>query len=243
MNINWEVEIVALQDLSVTVPRSHVLAVRAFWNEFAAAADSGDPLDQKILTAKIAAETISALEDLGALGWSISRRGSGGILRNYLNCQPRNTRSFYEAVSSSSTQIATLMLLPDETVLDNALTEVDRETFEQALQGLNQALSRAADTYFKRVDTYNNLKHGFPLIIRLDKLANSTPTTDWEEHVNIVTGLTRDGRIHYVDLERSEKMLLSLKNAVEATGRAWKELADVILFLWERGVSLDPSES
>ena len=244
VQVNWEVEISALQDLSVTVPKSHDIAVDALWNEFNAAADrDGGALDQKILTAKIASETISAIEDLGALGWAIQQRESEGILRNYINSLPADVRSFYRDVSSSRVEMSSLLKLPDIGSSESTLGSNDRREFHEVLDQLQATLSAAASFYFERVEAYNKLKHGFPVIIRLDQLATGTPKTDWEQNVNILTGVTRDGRIRYVDLERSEGMLSSLSTTVEGTGRAWKALAWVMLVLADRGFILDPANA
>ena len=242
--VNWEVEISALQDLSVTVPKSHDIAVDALWNEFNAATDrDGGALDQKVLTGKIASETMSAIEDLGALGWAIQQRGEGGILRNYLKCLPRNVHSFYDGVSAVEDGLPSLLRLPDIGVAEGALSSDDRRVFHEALGRLQTTLAEAASFYFERVEAYNKLKHGFPVIVRLDLLASGTPRTNWEQNVNILTGVTNDGRIRYVDLERSEGMLSSLSTTVEGTGRAWKELAAVMLLLADRGFTLDPASA
>ena len=113
-------------------------------------------------------------------------------------------------------------------------------TFQQVLRQLTAKLKEAANYYFEHVTAYNKLKHGFPVVVRLSQLADGTPPTDWEQNVNIVTGITRDGRIRYVDLHRTEETVTFLKNTVEGASRAFKELALVMLFLAERQLPLEP---
>jgi hypothetical protein len=69
------------------VPRSHEAAGEAFWDKIAEAAEHSNPaLEQKILTARLAAESISATEDLGALAWAIANRQARcGVARAYLS--------------------------------------------------------------------------------------------------------------------------------------------------------------
>ena len=238
--IDWTTEIVGLQDLSVTVPKSHELTTTALFNAFVAAADSENgTLDQKVLTARMAAESISVIEDLGILGWSLTARGSGGILRNYLRCSPTNVRSFLDAVlAAEDGGLSVLLRLPETR---NAQLSAEEDVgFRQGLDQLQRKLKEAAAYYFEHVPAYNKLKHGFPVVVRLGQLADSAPSTEWEQNVNIVTGITRDGRIRYVDLHRTEETVTFLKNTVEGACRAFKELALVMLFLAERELPLDP---
>src|SRR3989442_6505177 len=82
----WRRDIEVLRDLSVTVPRSHEAAGEAFWDKLSQAANRSDaPLEQKILTARLAAEAISATEDLGALAWAIANRTQSGVVDAYLS--------------------------------------------------------------------------------------------------------------------------------------------------------------
>src|SRR5688572_2022789 len=99
---SWDAEIHALQDLTVTAVRSHRIAAEALREAFIAASDqeSGVVL-QKILMAKIAAEFVQAIEDLGALAVAVARRDDGGVLHQYIAYSLKHVEVFYEQVHGS----------------------------------------------------------------------------------------------------------------------------------------------
>jgi hypothetical protein len=75
----WRRDIDVLRDLSLTVPRSHEAAGEVFWDKLSQAVNRNDAaFEQKILTARLAAEAISASEDLGAIAWAIANRTQSG---------------------------------------------------------------------------------------------------------------------------------------------------------------------
>src|SRR2546430_8148823 len=88
-----------LRDLLITVPLSHTAAAKAFWDKIAAAETFDKPaLRQKVLLARLAAESISATEDLGGLAWSIANRHKRGIVNAYLAYSPGNVRDIFSRV-------------------------------------------------------------------------------------------------------------------------------------------------
>jgi hypothetical protein len=241
-NVNWDVEIAALQDLSVTVSTNHRLTMDALVRAFQ---EATEPLDQKVLTARLAAEGLAALEHVGALGWALSKRHDQGILRRYLSYETEGVRDFYLDVQAR--QLRDVFRLPERHVVASSAGDDDASIFEGGLVALQTTLRTAAGNYFalggKVVKTYNKIKHGFPVIIRMDKLIpGKVPPTNWEQNVNVLTDITADGRVEFTDLERSAGMLDRLRNGIEGCANAWREAAFMVLFMWERGVPLiDPS--
>lgn len=246
--INWEVEVEALRDLSVTAGESHRIAAEALWDSIAAAPSRKDGvLEQKVLTAKLAAEMISALEDLGALALSIGNRVGAGILYEYLNYKPREVTQFYKRIQQG-VPVRELLRLPEDEALQSFMGRPSTKTFVKGLDGLQSAMETAAVNYLalngKLVVTYNKIKHGFVVVVRLGKLVpGKEPPTDWQQNVNILTGISANGSILYTDLERSPEMLESLMGVIKTCAQTWKELASLILFLWEQHVPLDMTQT
>ena len=236
--INWDVEIAALQDLSVTVPRSHLVTLEAFWKLIQ---EAKDLLTQKVLTARLAAEAVSALEHVGALGWSISKRHDQGILRRYLSYETKHVRKFYRDIQSR--QLREVLMLPERAVVASSTGDIDASEFERGLVALETTLRGAAGNYFalggEVVRTYNKIKHGFPVIIRMDKMIpGKVPPTNWEQNVNVLTDITDEGSLKFTDLEMTTEMLDKLRNGIEACANAWREAAFLFVFMWERGLPL-----
>lgn len=236
--INWDVEIAALQDLSVTVTSSHRLAMEAFWKAFQ---ESTEPLAQKVLTARMAAEGVAALENVGALGWSISKRHDEGILRRYLSYGVNDVLAFYKSVEQDA--LRDVWQLPRMEEIASRLSTTDAQDFERGLVGLQQALRTAARNYLaldgKVRKTYNKIKHGFLVVVRLDKLAlGASPPTNWREHVNVITDVAANGDVHHIDLERSADMLEALRDQTEGCCKTWIEAASLVMFMRERALPL-----
>lgn len=242
--INWQVEVDALRDMTVTTCESHRIIAEALWEAMAQAGHRDDGvIDQKILAAKMAAESVSAAEDFGALAWSISVRAAEGILRPYLNYRPREVNRFYER-AQAGVPIRELLNIPDDAELTPFLDEPRREILTKSLVELDKVLRTAAGNYLALdgalVRTYNSIKHGFVVIVRLDRLVpGKQPTTQWRQHVNVLTGITPNGSIRYTDLERSLGMLESLMGVIKMCSLASKELASLIIWLSEQHVALD----
>lgn len=236
--INWDVEIIALQDLSVTVSSSHRLAMEAFLKAFQ---EATEPLPQKVLTARMAAEAVAALENVGALGWSISKRHDKGILRRYLSYGVNNVLAFYKSVGQSA--LRDLWQLPPTEEVASRLSATDAQAFERGLSGLEQALRTAARNYLVQGDMvrklYNKVKHGFLVVVRVDQLAlGATPPTNWQQHVNVITDVDDNGNVSYTDLERSADMLDALQAQTEGCCKIWIEAASLVMFMRERGLPL-----
>lgn len=246
--MDWDADIAALQDLTMTACESHRMVGELLMDGLAAASDRADaPLYQKILMAKLAAETVSALEDLGGLAWSVRNRSKGGILDRYIVHTPLHVRQIYESIRVG-TQIRDLLKLAKESVIADRLSADDLNAFHSGLEGLERSFNAAAANYCSTevdiVKAYNKLKHGFIVIVRLDKLMpGKAPLTDWLNDVNILTGITDADEIEYVALERSQAMADGLKNVIEMCANTAKELAYLMMFLWERQVPLDASPS
>ena len=126
--MDWTRERDALLDMCVTASRSHLVAAQALWNAMATDGDTQPtPGDQKILATKLAAEEMSALEDLGALVWAVGHRAEhGGVIRAYLAYPPRSAQAVYEAIVGA-TPVRELLELPSDDVLRLRLNEKDFE--------------------------------------------------------------------------------------------------------------------
>lgn len=241
--INWDVEIAGLQDLSVSVSEGHALVADALMRELAASADQEDgALRQKLLTARIAAEGVSAIENLGAIAWSIANRHDIGVLRRYLSYQTGDVRSVFADIQKR--ELRDVFSLPSSEGIKMALSAEDTKNFEEGLASLQTNLRAAANNYFALggavVRTYNKIKHGFPIIVRLDKLIpGRTPPSKWQEHVNVLTDMDENGTVIYTDLERSEEMLNNTIEITKGASGAWRETASLLIFMWERGLPLD----
>lgn len=242
--VNWAVEVETLRDLSVTVCEGHRIAAEALWNHIATAPTrQGGVLEQKVLTAKLAAEDISALEDLGALALSIGKRARGGIVRAYLSYKPGDVPRFYKRVQEG-VPVRELLWLPSDQALQPFIDRSAMKIFLTALDGLQSALETAAANYLalngKLVLTYNKIKHGFVVVVRLDKLVpGKEPPTKWRQNVNVLTGIRPNGSVLYTDVERSPEMLERLMGVINTCGQTWKELALLMIWLWEQQVPLD----
>ncbi len=241
--INWDVEIAALQDLSVTVSSSHRIAMRAFYKAFQ---ESTESLPQKVLTARMAAEAVAALENVGALGWSISKRHDQGILRRYLSYQVNDVLTFYKRVEQDA--LRDVWRLPPIDEIASRLSATDAKDFERGLVGLQGALRTTARNYLVLGGmvrkTYNKIKHGFLVVVRVDQLAPGTsPPSNWKEHVNVITDIAANGDVHYTDIERSAEMLESLRDETEGCCKIWIEAASLVMFMRERGLALGSTAS
>jgi hypothetical protein len=242
--MNWDLEIAALQDLTMTACESHRIVGALLINGMADAADQPDgPLLQKILMAKLAAETVSALEDLGGLAWAVRNRTNGAILDRYIAHKPEHARQIYRSVEAGG-QMDAILKLPPDRVVSRLLVQEDLDAHKDGIAGLQRIFASAARSYCGTqvdiVKAYNKLKHGFVVIVRLDELMpGQTLETDWLNDVNIVTGIETNGEINYVALERSQEMADALINMISMCANAAKELAYLMMFLWERHVPLE----
>ena len=85
----------------------------------------------------------------------------------------------------------------------------------------------------------HKIKHGFVVVQRLDALIpGRTPPTDWQENVNIVTGIMPGGSVEYIDLERSPEMIQVRMAVIDMCAGGWKEIASLLIYLGEREVPL-----
>ena len=147
ISINWDVEIAVLQDLSVTVPASHRLAMQAFLAAF----QTAEALDQKVLTARMAAEGVSALENLGALAWAI---GVNDVMQ------------FYESVTNNS--LRAVFGLPNKEDLQLRLSNDDIDIIRASPEppgnpssSLNISISLPS---FERVPAYGPMVAPEPML-------------------------------------------------------------------------------
>ena len=242
--INWRRDIEILRDLSVTVPRNHLAAAEAYWDKIAEAPQRDNPpLEQKILMARLAAETMSATENLGALVWAIAnRKKHGGVARAYLAYQ---NRELWEPLRllTSGTDLSTLLDLPSRAELEPALTADDLAAYDTAVAQLQDGLRTAAGNYLAHngvfVRTYNKIKHGFVVIARMDQLIEGKqPPTDWQNDVNVLLDIEDSGNIRYIGIERTQGSMENNMAVIKMCGTCWAELASLVIWLWERGVPL-----
>lgn len=56
--------------------------------------------------------------------------------------------------------------------------------------------------------------------------------------MHVLTGIARSGGVRFTSIERSREMMEHLLAAIEACRLAWKELAGLVLFMFERDVLL-----
>lgn len=241
--VNWDTEIVALQDLTMTAFESHRIVAELLL----ASMNASDPLRQKILTAKLAAEMVSALEDLGGLAWSIRSRSDHGILDRYIKHEPKTAREIFQSIRDGK-RLRELLNLPDPSLIATKLSVDDLDALDRGLDGLERSFEAAAATYCNEkvniVRAYNKLKHGFIVIVRLDKLKpGENPPGDWKNDVNILTGFAANGAVKYTALERTSGSLEGFMGVVNMCADTAKELAYLLMFLWERNVSLDMSDA
>ncbi|MGH2586888.1 MAG: hypothetical protein ACRDJE_18395, partial [Dehalococcoidia bacterium] len=115
-SIDWDFEIKVLRDLYYTVPNSHVVAAHAFLREMSRVEQEPDGrLLQQLLEAKLIAELMSALEDLGALIWAVRSRYSDGIFGAYLRYQQPNVSDVYTRINEGEA-LASVVDLPADLV-------------------------------------------------------------------------------------------------------------------------------
>lgn len=243
-SINWEADVVALRDMSVTAHRNHEIATLALIQSLASPADDSEGvLKQKVLMAKVAAESVAALESLGAIASAISKRFRGGILDAYLKYQVSDAKSIYRRATETRHSARTILRIPSDARLKKWLSQDERRRVQESLLGVRRTLSQAGRNYLKKdqryVRAYNKIKHGFLVLQRPDLLLpNVSPPTDWRSDVNILTGITPDGSVQYIALSRSQEMIEHLEGNIKACASCWKELASLMIYLHERGVPL-----
>lgn len=242
--MNWDVEIAALRDMSTTACWNHQIAAAALVERMASSPQGDDgPLEQKVLTAKIAAESVAALEDLGALAWAVANRSNKGILRAYLRYRVPEVEKFYQTVIERRVSARTLLNIPTDARLRRWLNRDERRNVQRSLQEIGRGLKAAGRGYRRKqgmvVRAYNKIKHGFVVLQRLDALIpGQTPPTDWRQNVNILTGIRPDGSVKYIDLERSLGMIQTRMAVIDMCAKGWREIACLLIYLEEHEVPL-----
>src|SRR5262245_20560756 len=94
--VNWKAEVDVLRDMGLGASRNHMWTAEALRDRISRAeAEHSGIFIQRALIAKLAQEAASAVEDVGALAWSIRYRRRGGILRQYLGYQTSQVNNFY----------------------------------------------------------------------------------------------------------------------------------------------------
>jgi hypothetical protein len=236
-------DIEVLRDLSHTVPRSHEVVGEAFWDKLSQAANRDNPpLEQKILVARLAAESISATEDLGALAWAIANRAETGVVDAYLSYRPGSVRVPFRQLKDGDSLLDVLRLprVADVTLL---VTPEDSAVYAKAIANLEATLKVAAGNYLREtpnlVKTYNKIKHGFVIVVRMDVLIpGEEPATDWKNDVNVLSGIDTKGNISFTAIERSVDHMEQFVKVIKMCGDAWAELASLVIWLWEHNVPL-----
>jgi hypothetical protein len=219
-DINWGRDIEVLRDLTLTVPRSHELAGEAFWDQIARAAERNDAVvEQKVLMARLAAESISATEDLGALVWAISQRRSRGILDAYLSYQPGSVRGPVRRLRAGDSLVDVLEL-PSIIDVESRITPDDVSAYAKAATELEAVLKVAASNYLREspnlVKTYNKVKHGFVVVLRMNALIpGAAPSTNWRDDVNVLSGIDQIGNISFTAIERSASHMEQLLKVIK----------------------------
>jgi hypothetical protein len=242
--ISWRRDIEILRDLSLVVPRNHLAAAEAFWDKIAEASERDNPpLEQKILVARLAAEAMSATENLGALIWAIANRNRhDGVARAYLAYQNRDLWKPLRRLTSG-TALTDLIALPERSVVEAVLTDEDLNLYDRSVANLEDVLRTAAANYLAQdgwlVKTYNKIKHGFVVLVRLDALIEGRkPPGEWQNTVNVLTGIDDLGNITYVPIERTVEQVQTMLDVVKMCGDCWAELACLVIWLWEREVPM-----
>ena len=106
---------------------------------------------QSIYVARLFAEQMAAIEDLGAFGWAIQHRNEGGIFKRYLESQTRDVGNFFSNISNCANEMDVLPLLklPSLSELQQILpsdTFTDME-MDKRYQEYGLALKTMAELY------------------------------------------------------------------------------------------------
>jgi hypothetical protein len=201
------------------------------------------PLDQKLLTAKLMAELVHELENLGALLWAIRHRAKYGIVGRILDYQAKNASEMYEQLQAG-TPVSELLNVPSAAQLAPHLdTDEDRAIWADGLENLQGILSNAAGIYLAEnphsIRSYNRVKHGFSVVVRRHVIPGTgAPVVDQPNDVNIITGMDASGDPIYEVLPRNEASISALRDFIQAYSHTYKEIVYVMLFLWERGIPI-----
>lgn len=234
-------DIVALIDMSITAAMGHRLAAGALWNAMADAGQREDGVtEQKILMAKLGAEEVAALEDLGALVYAIGHRADG-IIRAYLTYKPMHVRKVYSRIAGGES-LTQILRLPAIESLN--LDRRERHWMRKALRDLQPSLEAAAHNYSalggEIVNAYNKIKHGSAIAQRVDLISpRARLHSEWQQQVHVLTGVRKDGVVKFTSIERSAEMMESLLRVIEMCSVTWKELAAVVVRLAQLGISLE----
>jgi hypothetical protein len=201
--------------------------------------DSG-ALEQKILLARLAAEGVSAYEDLGGLAWAVSQRSTLGILRAYVQHETHEARRVFERIANGA-HIRSVLNLPNRETFESVLSEDIVETIEGDLGSLNEQFKDAARRYLvpkpNVVKIYNKIKHGFPMLVRLDKLG---PVHDlyanWQNDPQIITAVRPGPQIEVRQIELTPGMIESFKLHIAESSATARNVCALFQFLTEQGV-------
>lgn len=142
---------------------------------------------ETIVAAKIFAELIAALEDLGALADAIRHRGRDGVFSRYLNSKTNQAADFFNYVLGQDIpehpEIALdiLLNLPSIQSLDGKVTGDALQAFAQSYGIHAQQLHQAAHMYREQGAKVAPLGAGSP------------PLPTWHDDVNILLGIIKPG--------------------------------------------------
>jgi hypothetical protein len=130
----------------------------------------------RIVAAKIYAESIAALEDLGALGLAVQKRVEGGIFKQYLKYRSEHVKAFFdEILSDHNITLSALLNLLSITQLASYLQQDMLDVVKRSYEVVLQNLITAAQIYRTQgSQTKIAMAQGDPL------------ASGWENDINII---------------------------------------------------------
>ena len=176
------------------------------------------------LVARLAAEAISATEDLGALAWAIANRTQSGVVDAYLSYPVGSVREPFRRFKAGDSLVDVLQV-PNLDDVGLLVTPEDAAVYAKAVPSLEVVLKVAASNYLRQnpdlVKTYNKVKHGFVVVVRMDALIpGREPTTDWRNDVNVLSGIDHNGNISFTAIERYVDQMEQLMKMIKMCGDA-----------------------
>jgi len=135
---------------------------------------------QSILIAKIFAEQMAGLEDLGAFGWTIRHRQNGGLFERYLESKTTAAADFFDLVLNSDehTTLDLLLHLP-------SVSDLQGQISSETMIGIEHDYSEYRKVFYDIARKYRLITD----TLELNKSLAPLPE-DWGQNINIIIGFS-----------------------------------------------------
>ena len=135
---------------------------------------------QSILIAKIFAEQMAGLEDLGAFGWTIRHRQNGGLFERYLESKTTAAADFFDLVLNSDehTTLDSLLCLP-------SVSDLQAQLPNKTMIGIKHDYDKYRKVFYEIAKKYRLIAEALELTKSLAPLPDN-----WEHNINVIIGFS-----------------------------------------------------